>query len=233
MSASILYYTCLTHREDIEMACRRRLKAIGLPIISVSLNHPIDFGDKNLVVYGRRSPETMHMQILEGLEYVTTERVFFCENDVIYDPSHFDFIAPKNDVFYYNENVFKVNYFTGQAVFYYTKQTSGLTAYRELLLEHYRKRIERITKEGNKFDRKIGYEPGCHQYPRGIDHHHAERFMSVLPNIDIRHDKNLTKSKWSLSDFRDIRTSDGWALVDEVPGWGRTLGRMPEILESV
>jgi len=134
-------------------------------------------------------------------------------------------------VFYYNENTYKVDINTGQALFYYTKQTSGCCAYRKLLLEHYRARVARVEKEG--FKRFNGFEPGTHHLPRGFCNHNAERWMSPLPNIDIRHDKNLTASRWSQSQFRSQRSCQGWLMADEVPGWGVTKGRFRDLLREI
>lgn len=232
MNKTILYYTCNEHRPDIEQACRKQLLKAELPIVSVSLNFKINFGDVQIVMEGRRSPEMMHEQILRGLKEIDAGYVFLCESDVLYHPSHFDFQPPTRNVFYYNENTYKVDYATGWTVFYYTKQVSGLCADSDILFEHYEKRVKRIREEG-KFDRKIGYEPGCHQFPRGIDDRKAERWMSDYPNLDIRHDRNITKSKRSLLDFRDKRTSEGWKEVESVPYWGRTIGRVEQILKEI
>jgi hypothetical protein len=230
MNKTILYYTCNTHRREIDQACRSQLLRAGLPIVCVSLNNILDFGDKNMVLYGQRSPEMMHAQIEAGLELVLPGAVFFCESDVLYHPSHFDF-TPQRDGFWYNENTFKVDYMTGRCVFYHTKQVSGLCADRDLLVDHYRLRMARIAQDG-KFDRRMGYEPGCHAYPRGVDHYKAYYWMSEYPNLDIRHDKNITKSKWSLDDFRDKSTSRGWRYVQYVPYWGNP-DRIQELINEL
>jgi hypothetical protein len=56
--------------------------------------------------------------------------------------------------------------------------------------------------------------------------------MSEYPNIDIRHNKNLTPSRWSQDEFRDKKTCQGWKIADDVPGWGITKDRFNEILEG-
>lgn len=215
------------------MACRRQLQAARADcnLITVSLK-PIDFGDKNIVLAGKRSPESMHRQVLAGLEQIPSGWVFFCESDVLYHPSHFGFTPPTSEAYYYNEHTYKVDAMTGQAVFYYTKQVSGLCADRDLLLEHYQKRIKRIESEG-KFNLRIGYEPGCHRPPRGIDNYPATRWMAEYPNVDIRHDHNITKTRWSQNEFRNPRACEGWQLASEIPGWGYTLGRFDVFLQEV
>lgn len=212
---------------------RRHLQACrnGHGLTTVS-RQPIEFGDVNLVLEGERSAVMMHKQILAGLEKMTTDLVFLVESDVLYHKSHFEFIPPDTETFFYNEHTYKVDADSGAAVFYYTKQVSGCCAYRTLLLEHYQKRVARILAEG-KFDLKIGYEPGCHQFPRGIDDRKAARWMSPFPNVDIRHGHNITKTRWRQEDFRDPRACQGWKIVDEIPGWGKTKGRFPDFLAEV
>ena len=120
---------------------------------------------------------------------------------------------------------------SGQALFYYCKQTSGLCAYRSLLLEHYRKRVELVEKNG--FSRKMGFEPGSHGRKERVDDYKAERWMSEYPNVDIRHQHNLTPSRWRQDQFRSQRNCKGWQMADEIPGWGHTKGRFDEFLKGV
>ena len=182
-------------------------------------------------VAAERGYLTMFRQILAGLETSTADIIFLCEHDVIYHPSHFDFTPPRKDVFYYNENCFKVDYQTGRALFYYCKQTSGLCGYRDLLVEHYRRRVALV--EQNGFTRKMGFEPGTHSRRERVDDFQAEAWMSEYPNIDIRHNNNLTPSRWKKEQFRDQRYTRGWLETDTVPGWGKTVGRFDTILEEI
>jgi len=230
-SKGIIYYTDSLLDETIANACRQQMLKANLPVNSASLQ-PLEFGE-NVIINEKRGILTMFKQILAALQMSRADVVFFCEHDLLYHPSHFDFTPPQKDVFYYNENTWKVDADSGQALFYYTKQTSGLCCYRELAIEHYEKRIERMEADSDRYDRRVGFEPGCHQYPRGIDNHHAERWMSASPNIDIRHNTNLTPSRWSRDKFRNQRYCQGWQMADEVPGWGATKGRFSEFLAEV
>ena len=231
LTKGIVYYTDNRLEERIAETCRLQLlhSCNGHKIVSVSLR-PIDFGT-NITHDADRGILTMFRQILAGLDRQTADIVFLAEHDVLYHESHFDFTPPRRDVFYYNENTYKVDATTGQALFHYTKQTSGLCAYRELLIEHYRKRIERVAEDG--YSRHMGFEPGCHRYPRGVDNNRAERWMSQFPNIDIRHGQNLTPSRWRQDQFRNPNACLGWKLADEVPGWGETKGRFDEFLKGL
>jgi hypothetical protein len=42
---------------------------------------------------------------------------------------------------------------------------------------------------------------------------------SESPNIDIRHDKNLTKNRWAKEEFKNHKYTEGWTETDIVVGW--------------
>jgi glycosyltransferase involved in cell wall biosynthesis len=217
-----VYYTDNQCEERITNVVRKQLNKIGYKIVSVSL-FPIDFGH-NIVLNLKRSYLTMFKQILAGIQAIDTDIIFLTEHDVLYHPSHFDF-TPAEKKFYYNEHTYKLDYKTGQGLFYYTKQTSGVCGFRDLFLEHYEKRVKIV--EENGFTRKIGFEPGTR---RGIDDNTSERYMSEFPNVDIRHRANLTSNRFKKEQFRSKRSIRGWKLVDEIPGWGITKNRFDEFL---
>lgn len=242
----VVYYTDNRLDGQIMRVCQKQITR-GIKekhVVSASLK-PMEFG-VNVVLERTRGILTMFKQILTGLEAsVRAKVVFFCEHDILYHPSHFDFVPPREDAFYYNENTWKVCAETGQALFYYCKQTSGLCAWRDVLIEHYRNRIakvednarillergEKVRRDG--FSQHMGFEPGCHRPPRGVDNYPALRYMSEYPNIDIRHKYNLTPNRWNQDEFRDPKSCLGWTLADEVPGWGRTKDRFLEFLSGL
>lgn len=217
---SIIYYTCNTHKPEIDDLARSFLSKAGFPIISVSLNKEINFGDIRIVMQGTRSPLMMHKQIVKGLEACKTKYSFLAESDVLYHPSHFDFTPKEEKKFYFNVNVWKQkwpeNYYIRTDN---SEQLSGTSAYTNLLLNWFKKRLEEIERDGFN----------GHYEPRD----NRESYQSKVPNICIRHDKNLTRSKWSVDDFRNKEYAKGWKEADHVPGWGKTLGRLDEFLEEV
>jgi len=231
----IIYYTCNTHEPLIESACRKQLrKAAGeIPIVAVSLNQPIDFGDVNIQIDGQRSPEMMHRQILEGLEACDAEVVFLCESDVLYHPDHFAFTPPRKDGYFYNTNVWRLRYKDGHALYMDDcKQVSGMCAYHETLLHQYEKRMDVLAEDG-KFSRRTGFEPGTHQRDPRVYDFKAEGWKSNNPNIDIRHDETLTSNRWKKEQYRNQRYTQGWTEADEVPGWGMTKNRFDEFIGEI
>ncbi len=203
---ALIYYTCNEHLPEIDDLARKYLSNIDLPIISVSLNKKINFGNVRIVVEGERSPLAMHRQIVAGLEACNSKYAFLIESDVLYHPSHFDFTPKRDDTYYFNINVWKQrwpeNYFVRTDV---SQQLSGMSGHTSLLLNFFKKRVKEIEKKG--FDRH--YEP---REPR-------QNYNSSAPIICIRHDKNITKSKWSPSDFRNKEYAKGWKAATSVPGW--------------
>jgi hypothetical protein len=230
MDSGIVYYTNNRLDPGVMGAAQRQILKAGLPIVSVSLS-PLDFGE-NHVVMAEPGYLTMFRQILTGLEASTAEVIFFCEHDILYHLSHFDFIPGRQDIYYYNENVYKVRYPDGKAVTFLCKQTSGLCAHRELLLKHYRERVRRVELEG--YTREMGFEPGTHNRAARVDDCKAERWMSDYPNIDIRHNANLTPSRWRKDQFRNQQFTEGWQEATSVPGWGEVAnGKIVEVIKCL
>lgn len=220
---TIVYYTCNTHDRRMDEICRRQLKKAGVPIVCVSLNERLPFGDVNLVMYGNRSPAMMHAQILRGLLEVGEGTVFLCESDVLYHPSHFDYSVSDNK-FVYNVNVWRLRLSDGLAVWTDDlQQVSGICAPVPLLQDFYSRRVEQIAAEG--FNRH--YEPGVKQSIRVGDG--VVNRMSEYPNVCIRHDANLTRSKWSPDEFRNPRYAKGWRTATELPYWGATDGLLERV----
>jgi len=216
-SVGIVYYTDNRLPEKIMSKCQEQIKKSGLPIVSVSLK-PLKFGE-NVVLPLERGYLTMFKQILAGLEKIKTDVVFLCEHDVLYNHSHFQFRPPRKDVYYYNMNSWQLRSSDGHAVYYDCKKLSQLCADRRFLIEHYKKRIALVEKNG--FSRRMGFEPGTHNRPERIDDFKADEWRSEFPNVDIKHGKNLTTARWKQSEFRSQKNCQNWKESDEIPSWGK------------
>lgn len=198
MTRGILYYTDNRPDPKILLACQKQLLSFGLPITNVSLK-PMDFG-RNIVLPLERGYLTMFKQILAGLEAMTEDVVYFAECDVLYHPSHFDFIPEDKETWYYNGNYWFLRYADGFAVHYDVSPLSGLVVYRESAVKHYRERIAEIERKG--FGYYMGFEPFTHNRVQWEYFCKFEVFQSAGPNIDICHDNNLTQKRWSTARFR-------------------------------
>ena len=102
-----------------------------------------------------------------------------------------------------------------------------MCANRELLVNHYTKKLEKIEEcleQG--LDRKAwrwyaGYEPGSGRSQKvdGIEFTH---FKSTYPNVDIRHGGNLTGShRYKRNHFRDKNTCKEFRelTIPDIQGW--------------
>lgn len=232
-SKGVVYYTNNNISMLLQEKCCEQIKAGMKEKHIVSVSHKrMNFGT-NLVYSGLPGYLAMARQILIGLEASTAEVIFFCEHDVLYHPSHFDFVPFRKDVIYYNTNVWRIRKEDGLALYCNNlQQLSGLVAYRETLIEHYKKRVSLLENAlkthakcvpcFNKYVRKMGFEPGTHKREERVDDLTADSYQSRYPNLDIRHKENLTPSRWRKDQFRNPRFTDGWTEAYEVPGWGKT-----------
>lgn len=205
----IIYFTDNQLKLKIAHRVQKQLNSIGLPIVSSSLKPMTHFGT-NVHLPLQRGVITYFKQIIAALNASSSEFVFFCEHDVLYHPSHFEFTPTRHDTFYYNQNFWKVRD-DGFAVHWDANQVSGLCVDREYALGYYKNRLIEIEKNG--FNRS--YEPG------GRNNKNYEVWKSEYPNIDIRHKGTLTGNKWSPKDFRDKSTCVNWqeSTISAIPGW--------------
>jgi len=219
ISKGIIYYTDNQLDEKIAKPVRDRLLQISqdkkIDIVSSSLKK-MDFGVKNVRFPSlKRGYLTMAKQILGALENSKADIIMFCEHDCFYPPEAFDFIPPREDVFYYNRNFWKLRITDGHAIHFDADQLSGLCAYRDLLIKEYRKIYDFILKNGFTI-KTVSFEPGTRDG-------RSEFWKSTVPIVDIRHGTNLTRERWSQEEFRDKSACQGWLESDtEIPGWGST-----------
>jgi len=225
----LIYYTDNAINEDIFVAVQRQLLSCtnGHDLVSASLK-PLEFGH-NIVLPLERGHMAMFKQILAALEASTADVVFFTEHDVLYPKEHFDFTPPKEDVFYYNLNWWKVRVADGLALHFKAKQVSGMCAYRKTALAHYAKRVEMMEK--GEYSLRRHFEPGSYKPPKGVDEFTSDTWMSARPYVDIRHDKVLTWTRYDPKHYRNQVVD--WTIADEIPGWGRTKDRFWEWLKEV
>lgn len=221
----IIYYSDSQLPDMIAVPVRDQLQKIsdemGIPIVSATLKK-LPFGVKNIHFPSlRRGYPAMFKQIMAALEHSTSDIIYFCEHDVLYSPTHFEFTPPDRNTFYYNQNVWYLRLSDGHALHYDVNQLSGLCGYREELYTHFKERYERVVSEG--FSRNMGFEPMTHHRVKWQHLYHLGTWKSRIPNIDIRHDGNLTSTRWFKSQFRNQRLLKGWKKTkDKIYGWGKT-----------
>lgn len=227
MTKGIVYYTDNRLGEPIFSVVQKHILAAGLPIVSVSLA-PIHFG-RNIVVSGEPNYVSMVRQIVTALKSSEADYVFFCEHDVLYHPSHFAFVPPQEDTYYYNMNNWRWAYPKNRAIRYDgLTSLSQLCVYRNLGLKHFQHRWQKMNEVGlDKFQtqdphmaRVWGYEPGRRTVGNGaLTNEQSGSWHSPYPNIDIRHAGTFSLRKVSRKDFSHQPT--GWkeTTLDNLPGW--------------
>lgn len=222
----IIFYTDSMIGEPIKSTVEEYILGAGLPVVSCSLK-PLDFG-KNIVYDGTPSFITYMNQIKTALENSEADNVFFCEHDCLYPKSHFDFVPPRDDIFYYNVNVWRWLFGSDFAITYDRLiSLSGLCCNRKLALDQYTRRIAKaitMPPESNirepKWARVWGYEPGTKRKGNGGFSELAfETWRSKEPIVDIRHNGTISKAKVSLEDFKHQPENWQQIKVEEIPGW--------------
>ena len=133
---TIIMYTDNSLDERITKPCRDHLVVASRckPIISVS-QKPLKFGT-NICLGGiGRSHLSMYSQILAGIEAAKTKYVALVEHDCLYSPEHFDWQPPKDDVFYYNLNIWFVKWSSGEYFYQRRRVLSQLICGKEVALK--------------------------------------------------------------------------------------------------
>lgn len=227
---NIIYYTDNRLSEPLYSTVQKRILESGLPVVSASLK-PIEFG-RNEVVWGQPNYPTMVEEILSCLRRSPGKYVFFCEHDVLYPPSHFDFTPPRDDVYYYNRHVWRWFYGSDKAVRYERMlPLSCLCCSRELALKHYSLRFDLIRANLAAFNsrepglaRTWGYEPGTKKKRRGgLTDDDFETWYSAEPVIDVRHKGTYSPPKVTLDSFKHAPVNWQETSIDQLTYWADTL----------
>lgn len=227
MTKGIIYYTDNQLPDTISLLVQDWIARARLPITSVSLL-PIDFGD-NFVLDQKPGYITMIHQIVKALAESKTDVVFFCEHDVLYPPSHFEFTPEKSTIFYYNDHVWRWKYPDDYVISYDRLiSLSGMCVNRQFALDHYQKRLQKIQdlkletvgRREPAWARKWGYEPGTKKIRRGgFSDDDFETWTSKDPLIDIRHGKTFSPTKVTLDSFTHQPSNWKQSTLDKIPFW--------------
>lgn len=226
MNKTIIYYTDNKLDETLAKRCREKLveAAEGTPIISVS-QKPIDLGINICVGEIGSSWLNLYKQLLAGAEAAQTEYIATAEHDCLYTNEHFKWTPHRDDVFFYNENVYLVEWggnhpeLNGMYSTFWAerKALSQLVCSRRLLIESIRQRLSLLDQD-IELVRKMVFagEPGvsllrierAQKIAKSGKHNHLQKlledylktevsdvFRTQIPNLDIRHKTNFTGPK--------------------------------------
>jgi hypothetical protein len=244
ITKGIIYYTDNQLDEKIAKPVQDRLTKIAeekkMEIVCSSLKR-MDFGTKSVrFPTMKRGYLAMFKQILGALEKSSADIIFFAEHDVLYDPSHFDFVPQNENIFYYNQNVWFLRMPDGHTLHYDVNQLSGLCGYRDALIKHFRERYEtteteynrlkalypnndEFEHEFNRYIRNMGFVPFTHNRFQWKNIFHYDTWKSEYPNVDIKHGANATGQRWHKEQYKNQNLLINWTESDDtIPGWPKT-----------
>ena len=218
VNKAIIYYTDNTVPAYIGDVVQRQLLKPGIPILSIS-HKPMDFGQNICVGDVGRSKASMTLQVLLGLYNADADIIFLAEHDVLYHPSHFDFVPVDSNTLYFNHNFWRVNAKTG---FNFKSGHHGaksqVCAMRKCLYDRFEERLDYMV-NGKPLSGLQGYHWYTKKPPSISPVFKFDRWFSKYGNIDIRHGGNISGNR----KFSKKRTKP-------IPGWGITAGRFKEFL---
>lgn len=165
---AIVYYTDNNIDPEIRDMCIEQLESVNIPIVSVSFE-PMDLGENICVGEQVRCDKTIFWQIARGAAECMDDVVYLAEHDVLYHPSHFDFIPLRDDTLYYNTNRYRWRLSDDKKWFWKSSNIAGrsqIVGRGRTIRDHY---------QGNMAPKQT--------------------FKSEGPNIDIRHNRNFTRGK--------------------------------------
>jgi len=105
MNTTIIYYSDNKLDPLLFRKCQENIAwaADGKPIISVT-QKPVDLGTNICVGEIGSSWVNLYKQVLTGAKNAQTQFVAMAEHDMFYTKEHFNWMPPRDDIFYYNEN---------------------------------------------------------------------------------------------------------------------------------
>jgi hypothetical protein len=210
---TIVYYTDNSLKKEIDNLCKKNILNIGGKLISVS-QKPIQFGKNICVGDIGKSHLSLFRQILAGVEQVTTKYVALAEHDIVYHEEHFNWVPPKDDIFYYNVNHWLVDWNTGMYSYARRKVLSMMVANTALTLQAARDKIKMLSAgalirkgkagacEFGVCDNREAFTDELNaiknirkDFGKDINQYHAVSFKTNICNLDIRHDNNFSGGK--------------------------------------
>lgn len=246
MDKTLVYFTDSQMDDYLADKCRKWLRksSLGLPIVCVS-QKPLTFGDVNICV-GEigYSPRTLYASLMEGLMAVETKWVQVAEHDCLYTEEHTRYIPPDDKYFYYNNNVWMMQYANPahpemNGMFSHRRSRrvqSQLICATDIYRESTQKLLTIHHDEtwNNLYSRGRIAEPGTaneektlrlasrsdvvhlyYQIKEYLTNYQARDWKTVEPNIDIRHGKNFTGPR--RGNYRNYSLGS-WGTMEDILG---------------
>jgi hypothetical protein len=191
-SFSIIFYTAnKTSNYFFENIKKQLLKAAdGIPIISVS-QKPIDLGENVCCGEIGQSQINIYKQALLGAKKANTKYIAFCEDDVLYHSSHFDY-TPSERTFAYDDNIWNIYTWTKPPMFSYKgrRNLNGLLCERDLFIEAMEERFAKYDEKN--FPKHLFGEPGKYERQLKVTIRDWEFYPTRKPSIAFSHPTELS-----------------------------------------
>ena len=189
MKTTIVYYTANVIPESFGKKVRDQLlkSANGIPIISVS-QKPIELGKNICVGDIGRSTLNIYRQALIGAKEAKTKYIAMAEDDALYSPSHFDFVPPKDDTFYYDRNIWGIYTWTKPPVFSYKGRRNlwALICSRDLFIRTMEERFAKYPND-DTVPLQLWGEPSKYERQLGVKVNKWKFYYANEPSIVFSH----------------------------------------------
>lgn len=186
---TIIYYTADVIPEPFGGKVRDQLlrSADGIPIISVS-QKPLNLGRNICVGDIGRSALNIYRQALIGAKEAKTKYVAMAEDDALYSPSHFRFIPPKDDTFYYDRNIWGIYTWIKPPIFSYKGRRNlwALVCERNLFIRAMEERFAKYPSD-SAIPLRFWGEPGKYENHLGVKVNKSEFYYADEPSINFSH----------------------------------------------
>lgn len=187
------------------------------PIMTISRKPMLGI---NLLQTDLPSPSNFYRQILRGAKAATTPYVALCEDDTLYDESHFSEFRPPLDNFAYNINRWSLYTWTEPSTYSFRKSWCGCAGIypRELVIEAME---ERFRKYPDEIPIKFFGELGRYEKPLRVTIRKTVEFYSSLPIIQFNHHYFTLHPNTPENVVHIERKRLGWIRAFDIPYWGK------------
>jgi len=240
---TIIYITDNVLDKRLFKACKQHLLKASENKRLITVSHkPLKFGENICVGDIGRSGYSISRQIKAGLDLVDTKFVAIAEHDCVYSSEHFSWTPPDEEYFYYNTNCWLLQYqskkrpaWNGTFSIRWRRVQSQLIASTAQMLKAVDHQLDIL---GDPKIREMwpGYarlgEPGV--YPKAFIHksfrrrqfvhkiqeaekyatsYTAKTFKTQIPNIDVRHNDNISGQRRGTRRRRRLRH---WGTMEDI-----------------
>lgn len=199
------------------------LNALGDIKLLIVSRKPMNYGNVNLLDFGKKSATNYYVQLLKAARLVSTPYIAIIEDDTLYSKDHFTCYRPPLDTFAYNIHRWSVATW-GEPVYSKKDLKAGAAGIypRFELIDALEEKLSVVPLNASPDYGFIMGEPGTGGEARlNIKIRKSKGFNSVIPIIQFNHDyfSNARNDKEMIA--RRHTKSFGIVRAYDIPYWGR------------